>query len=133
MPQAARRARLEAGNWNLSPSGGAQASSAGMERGRASVAPPGWAVVMEEEPAQRLVCRRRGLWKRHQDDGHRDAADLTAHVRATYRFRFQPRWQVASGFARERDDFSSNRHPALSFCLSMIFSENRYPLFRIML
>ncbi len=30
----------------------------------------------------------------------------------------------------ERDDFSSNRHPALSFfCLSMIFSENRYPLF----
>jgi hypothetical protein len=35
--------------------------------------------------------------------------------------------------ALERDDFSSNRHPALSFCLSMIFSENRYPLFRIML
>jgi hypothetical protein len=33
----------------------------------------------------------------------------------------------------ERDDFSSNRHPDLSFCLSMIFSENRYPLFRIML
>jgi hypothetical protein len=33
----------------------------------------------------------------------------------------------------ERDDFSSNRHPALFFCLSMIFSENRHPLFRIML
>jgi hypothetical protein len=33
----------------------------------------------------------------------------------------------------ERDDFSSKRHPALSFCLSMIFSENRYTLFRIML
>src|SRR3979409_747026 len=50
----------------------------------------------------------------------------------------------------ERDDFSSNRHPALSFCLSMISGqtlrvcprENRYPpigswpegmLFRIML
>src|SRR5712671_279672 len=32
-----------------------------------------------------------------------------------------------------RDDFSSNRHHALCFCLSMIFSENRYPLFRIML
>jgi len=32
----------------------------------------------------------------------------------------------------ERDDFSSNRHRAPSFCLSMIFSENRYPLFRIM-
>src|SRR6267143_5235025 len=35
--------------------------------------------------------------------------------------------------ALERDDSSSNRHPALSFCLSMIFSENRCPLFRIML
>jgi hypothetical protein len=33
----------------------------------------------------------------------------------------------------EQDDFSSIRHPALSFRLSMIFSENRSPLFRIML
>jgi hypothetical protein len=33
----------------------------------------------------------------------------------------------------ERDDFSSNRHPALASCLSMIFSENRCPLFGIML
>ena len=33
----------------------------------------------------------------------------------------------------ERDDFSSNRHPALDYCWSMIFSENRYPLFGIML
>src|SRR5436190_11035635 len=30
------------------------------------------------------------------------------------------------GVVLERDDFSSNRHRALSFCLSMIFSENRY-------
>src|SRR5262245_29681953 len=30
---------------------------------------------------------------------------------------------------QERDDFSSNRHPALACCWSMIFSENRYPLF----
>jgi hypothetical protein len=37
------------------------------------------------------------------------------------------------GTTLEQDDFSSIRHPALSFCLSMIFSENRYPLFRIML
>jgi hypothetical protein len=36
-------------------------------------------------------------------------------------------------FSLERDDFSSNRHGAPSFCLSMIFSETRYPLFRIML
>ena len=33
----------------------------------------------------------------------------------------------------ERDDFSSNRHLALAYCLSMIFSENRFPLFGIML
>jgi hypothetical protein len=34
--------------------------------------------------------------------------------------------------AIERDDFSSSRHPALPLCLSMIFSENRSPLFGIM-
>jgi ABC-type uncharacterized transport system substrate-binding protein len=33
----------------------------------------------------------------------------------------------------ERDDFSLNRHPALASCSSMIFSENRCTLFRIML
>jgi hypothetical protein len=33
----------------------------------------------------------------------------------------------------ERDDFSSNRHPALASYLSMIFSENRCTLFGIML
>jgi catechol 2,3-dioxygenase-like lactoylglutathione lyase family enzyme len=33
----------------------------------------------------------------------------------------------------KRDDSSSNRHPALGYCWSMIFSENRYPLFGIML
>ena len=35
--------------------------------------------------------------------------------------------------ALERDDFSSNCHPALAYCWSMILSENRYPLFGIML
>jgi len=33
----------------------------------------------------------------------------------------------------ERDDFSFARHPALAYCWSMIFSENRCPLFGIML
>jgi hypothetical protein len=33
----------------------------------------------------------------------------------------------------ERDELWFNRHPALAFCLRMIFSENRFPLFRIML
>jgi hypothetical protein len=32
----------------------------------------------------------------------------------------------------EQHDLSLNRLPALSHYLSMIFSENRYPLFRIM-
>src|SRR5215475_877500 len=32
----------------------------------------------------------------------------------------------------KRDDFSSNRHLALAYCWSMIFSENRCPLFGIM-
>jgi len=35
--------------------------------------------------------------------------------------------------ALKRDDFSSSRHPALAHWWSMIFSENRYPLFGIML
>jgi hypothetical protein len=48
----------------------------------------------------------------------------------------------AGGAALKPDDFSSNRHPALFSCLSMISAqtrsafvarENRCPLFRIML
>jgi len=34
--------------------------------------------------------------------------------------------------ASERDDVSSNRHSSLAFYLSMIFAENRLPLFGIM-
>jgi len=33
----------------------------------------------------------------------------------------------------KRDDFSSDRHHALAHCSSMILSENRYTLIRIML
>jgi hypothetical protein len=33
----------------------------------------------------------------------------------------------------ERDEIEFDHHRALGFCLRMIFSENRYPLFRIML
>jgi hypothetical protein len=44
---------------------------------------------------------------------------------------------AVSGARRARplkqDDFSSNRHPASAPCLSMISSENRFPLFGIML
>jgi hypothetical protein len=40
---------------------------------------------------------------------------------------------MASAAGLERDDVSSSRHRALPLCLSMIFSENREPLFGIML
>jgi hypothetical protein len=44
------------------------------------------------------------------------------------------RFEAGVGYVRlKRDDFSSNRHRALSSSWSMIFSENRYPLFGIML
>ncbi|MGN1288006.1 MAG: hypothetical protein ACI4XG_15710 [Bradyrhizobium sp.] len=33
----------------------------------------------------------------------------------------------------KHDEIGSNRHRALAYCLSMIFSENRFALFRIML
>jgi hypothetical protein len=33
----------------------------------------------------------------------------------------------------KRDEIGLNRHRALAFCLSMIVSENRFTLFRIML
>jgi hypothetical protein len=36
-------------------------------------------------------------------------------------------------FGLDRDDLSSNRHPDLAFSSGMIFSENRFPLFGIML
>ena len=38
-----------------------------------------------------------------------------------------------TGSSLERDCFRLSCNHALAFCLSMIFSENRYPLFRIML
>ena len=34
---------------------------------------------------------------------------------------------------QKRDEIRLNRHRALALCLSMIFSENRFTLFRIML
>jgi hypothetical protein len=34
--------------------------------------------------------------------------------------------------ALKRDEIGMNRHRALAYCLSMIFSENRFTLFRIM-
>jgi hypothetical protein len=41
--------------------------------------------------------------------------------------------QKGSAMTLEHDVIRWNRHHALALCLSMIFSENRFPLFRIML
>jgi hypothetical protein len=46
---------------------------------------------------------------------------------------FSLAWNPVTHSHLKRDDFSSNRHPALAYWWSMIFSENRYPLFGIML
>jgi hypothetical protein len=70
------------------------------------------------------------------DDADRPAGPALRTRRARPRDRgaAEKRNEIApSHLGLERDDFSSNRHPALPYCLSMIFSENRYPLFGIML
>jgi len=51
-----------------------------------------------------------------------DQGDLIRHVA-----------DAVTRMALERDCFSSSRDPAPGYCWSMIFSENRYPLFGIML
>ena len=41
--------------------------------------------------------------------------------------------RIGQSWDLERDDLSPIRHHALAYWWSMIFSENRYPLFGIML
>jgi hypothetical protein len=56
---------------------------------------------------------------------------VACHVfMAAWRFSTSPRRRSSP---LERDCFGLSRSHALAFCLSMIFSENRYPLFRTML
>src|SRR5215467_789156 len=40
---------------------------------------------------------------------------------------------IHTTIALKRNDFELDRHFALVYCLSMVFSESRYPLFGIML
>ncbi|MFW1442942.1 hypothetical protein ACEV7Z_23410, partial [Vibrio parahaemolyticus] len=54
--------------------------------------------------------------------------DIEAGVRAAIAI-----VEAARAKRLKRDDIGLNRHRALDSCLSMIFSENRYALFRIML
>jgi hypothetical protein len=46
---------------------------------------------------------------------------------------WHPRGRHAAASCLKRDEIGMNRHRALGCCLSMIFSENRFTLFRIML
>jgi len=57
---------------------------------------------------------------------------MSKSVPRTAEFAAPGRRDRRNGGALEQDDFSSNRHPAPVYCWSMIFSENRYPLFGIM-
>ncbi|NEU99065.1 hypothetical protein FNJ47_25360 [Bradyrhizobium sp. UFLA 03-164] len=41
--------------------------------------------------------------------------------------------RTGAAFTLKRDEIGLNHHRALAPCLSMIFSENRFTLFRIML
>jgi len=47
-------------------------------------------------------------------------------ARPDHRRRHRRGGTLPAALALERDDLSSNRHPALAYCWSMIFSENRY-------
>jgi hypothetical protein len=83
--------------------------------------------------------------ERFERVGHRITDDLTGQsnsrgvgcefVHAYKRLSADPvdQGQALEAPQLERDDFCSNLIPPYLFDLSMIFSENRHPLFRIML
>jgi len=59
------------------------------------------------------------------------AGDAAGALRHPFSVSKSPLWEV--GGSLKRDEIGLNHHRALASCLSMIFSENRYTLFRIML
>src|SRR5262245_35226790 len=66
------------------------------------------------------------------DDAETSVRALATARRLVFPPLRDPQRAAAQGIRRrralERDDFSSNRRPALSYAGSMIFSENRFPL-----
>src|SRR6185295_10801177 len=81
-------------------------------------------VAVGVEAAQGGARPRRGRRpSRERDVGH---LDLTSDDDAASA-------AAPPSVSLKRDDLSLNRHPALACSLIMIFSENRYPLFGIML
>jgi hypothetical protein len=65
--------------------------------------------------------------------GERRAEESPGNSHCVPREIHDPNFDPREKAPLERDDVSSNHHPALPLCLSMIFSENRFPLFGIML
>ena len=63
-------------------------------------------VRLEEQAPQRLIRRRRRLRKRHQDDGHRDTADLTAHVEQCTASDSNPRGRLPAGLRTNANPFA---------------------------
>ena len=105
--------------------------------------PRGILLVVEREPRTRDRCRcvfplrGLGLPKKKSDTSAKPWRAGGTRIPPSIRpssSRFVRRLQAQDAAERlERDDFSSNRHPAPAYCWSMIFSEHRYPLFGIML
>ena len=99
---------------------------------RVRPAGPDLVVIVQYRPWRRLFRFRYGV--HHQPALPGEFPDIRLGRIGLAQLGFIAKQRVGHRIAPlEPDDFSSNRHPAPSFCLSMIFSENRYPLFRIML
>jgi hypothetical protein len=90
-------------------------------------------LVRSSRPGWRTgsLGRRAGVavidWKTSDFDLLPQAVLMIDHPNRKSKVRFR---QFAS---LKRDEIKLNRHRALASCLSMIFSENRFTLFRIML
>jgi len=79
------------------------------------------------------ILLMQSAWKLESAEAKRIDGDQM--VSSPYATLSRGRLKTANGgkVPLERDDFSSNRHPGLTCSWSMIFSENRCPLFGIML
>src|SRR5215211_6877272 len=103
---------------------------------------PTWTAVSTATIAAAISCATTSLVKDRVGNGarkgERSAPTKRSVVKACagwlpHSSRHQTTLDNCRSMSLERDDFSSNHHLALAYWWSMIFSENRYPLFGIML
>jgi hypothetical protein len=87
----------------------------------------GTADTNPDHPALDKSCMAEAQGPYRYVRGHTVAATMAMRVGGAVRP--AGRWRRAL----ERDGMRLNRHRALGSCLSMVFSENRFRLFRIML